>query len=265
MNNNYRPHLPNNKQYLSEVHKKIHRDKPLEEINFKRLNHALEAVGVEKDPYACISLETFDSKELNAIIQDGYDAVQRSLSDKAIEKTLTNLWDYLAEEDELKPADVIVVMGGPGIARVERAVEMYQEGVAPKIMFTGGHASYIPKPEQTEAEYYQSIALDKGVKEADIIVEAEARNTPESGVNAATIFKQWERLPQTIIAITLPYHMRRSWLTMRAAADWDPEVIRQTVPSGKFTREDYFYDFNGWSYVFNEYIKLYGARLMEHF
>lgn len=265
MSNNYRPHLPDNEQYIREVQKKIHRNKPLEEIDFQRLNRALDAVGIKKDPYVYLSLETFDSENLSALIQESYDAVQRSVPDSNVKKTLAGLWDYLAEEDGVKPAEVIVVMGGPGIARVEHAVEMYQKGVAPKIMFTGSHASYIPKPEQTEAEYYQSVALERGVKESDIIVEAEARNTPESAVNAATIFQQWDELPETIIIVTLPYHMRRSWLTMRAAADWNPEVVRQTVPSAKFTREGYYHDFNGWSYIFTEYIKLYGARLMEHF
>jgi len=51
--------------------------------------------------------------------------------------------------------------------------------------------------------------------------------------------------PKTIIIITLPYHMRRSSLTFKAVFGKDIKIIRHTILSSKYTKENYFKDFNG--------------------
>lgn len=262
----YRPHVSGDKNYLKGVKDTIAERGELGPIKFDRLNIALQSLGIEEDPYATLSLEDLNTAAVQQLVADSFARIHESNLSPEAEEKLKALWDYLAEEDEVKPADLIFVFGGPGTARVERAAELYKQGVAPKILFSGKQASYLPTSEDvTEAEYYRGLAMEAGVAPADIITETEARNTPENASNSVRILKADGFKPKTIIGITLPYHMRRSWLTLRSAADWNPTVRRQAVPSAKFKRDDYYLDFNGWSYIFNEYIKIYGARLMKHF
>jgi uncharacterized SAM-binding protein YcdF (DUF218 family) len=144
-------------------------------------------------------------------------------------------------------------------------VRLWQEGLAEKILFTGQQASYMKDVDVTEAEYYAQIAKLAGVPESALILEVCAKNTPENVRNSIKELHKVNFLPKKIILITLAYHMRRSYLTFKSAAEWDPILIKHPVASAKFTREDYFKSSEGWSYVFFEYIKMYGARLMKHF
>ena len=67
------------------------------------------------------------------------------------------------------------------------------------------------------------------------------------------------------ILIQIAFLMRGAYLSFKTAADWNPELIKYPARSAKYTREDYFTKKDGWTYVFFEFIKLYGARLMRHF
>ena len=72
-------------------------------------------------------------------------------------------------------------------------------------------------------------------------------------------------LPKKVIAVSLPYHMKRASLTMWAGFDWEPRIIRHPGKSAKFSRENYYKDIKGFSYIFHEYLKMFGARQMGHF
>ena len=59
--------------------------------------------------------------------------------------------------------------------------------------------------------------------------------------------------------------MKRASLTMWAGFDWEPKIIRHSGKSAKFTSENYYKDIKGFSYIFYEYLKIFGARQMGHF
>ena len=126
-------------------------------------------------------------------------------------------------------------------------------------------ASYMKEVDIAEAEVFAQVAEKEGVPASDIILEKEAVNTVENATKSIELLKRLGELPQRIILIQIAYQMRRAYLTFKAASDWNPELIKHPAPSGKFKREDYFISKDGWSYIFNEFIKLYGARLMKHF
>ncbi len=85
--------------------------------------------------------------------------------------------------DEIKPADVIVVLGAsqwngrpsPAFkARLDRAAELYRGGYAPKILVTGG----VAKGETvSESSVGRDYLIKNGIPEKSIMIEEEGTTT----------------------------------------------------------------------------------------
>jgi uncharacterized SAM-binding protein YcdF (DUF218 family) len=95
------------------------------------------------------------------------------------------IWDA-GNRDEQRPADAIVVLGAAQYngrpssilrARVEHAIDLYDAGFARFLIVTGGKAE---GDRTTEAASARSLALERGVPEAAILVEDQGRTTLES-------------------------------------------------------------------------------------
>lgn len=91
------------------------------------------------------------------------------------------IWDYLGLHQEPARADCIVGFGNFNTNIARRAAELYHQGYAPKILFTGGLGrnteGMLPEP---EAVRFAKIAASCGVPACDIIVENRSRNTKEN-------------------------------------------------------------------------------------
>jgi len=99
------------------------------------------------------------------------------------------------DRDEARPADAIVVLGAAQYdgrpsqvyeARLSHAVDLFQAGVAPILVLTGGKA---PGDRTTEADAGRVYALDHGVPESAILTEEEGRTTLQSLERVAVIFE----------------------------------------------------------------------------
>lgn len=260
----YKPFLATDKEYLKKVAGAIGEKTPLEDIPFYLLNEAISALGVSDDPYIFLNSDSLKIKAIQPVIDKTFEVIQNGVSETAKEKFWA-LWDYLCDSDQLLKADLIFVFGGGGETRPKEAAKLYKEDWATKVLFTGQKGSYMKDIKITEAETFAQIAEREGVPANDIILEKEAINTVENVTKSIALLKQRGELPKRIILIQVCFQMRRAYLTFKAACDWDVKLIRHPAPSAKFRREDYFMSKDGWSYVFLEFIKLYGARLMKHF
>ena len=91
------------------------------------------------------------------------------------------IWDYLCLHQVPEKADVIVGFGNFNTDIARRAAELYHQGFAPKILFTGGLGrnteGLLPEP---EAVRFARVAMACGVPEADIILEDKSTNTKEN-------------------------------------------------------------------------------------
>ena len=259
-----RPHLHSDPEYIKKVKGLLHSRGEIETIHFEYLTEALSSLGFKIDLDASYTGETVGD-EIPKIIEQAFEHLTNNPpSGEDLEKIL-RLWDYLAEGDPLTQTDLIYVFGGISEGAVKEAIKLKNEGYAPKILFSGKRASYMNDTETTEAEKYAALATESGVPSQDILVEKESVNTPENVVNSAKLLHSLRWLPKSVIAVSLPYHMRRAGLTLRSGFDWDFELIRHPGPSAKYTRDNYYKDKNGWSYICFEYIKTYLARRAGHF
>ena len=129
--------------------------------------------------------------------------------------------------DAPRTADAVVVFaGGVGETgqaqggaqeRIGKAVALYHEGVAPRLIISSGFVFTL-----REAEVMKAVAVSKGVPAEAIILEERAANTYENVIFTRDILAGhgWRR----IALVSSPYHMRRALLTWRKVAP-DVEVI----------------------------------------
>lgn len=124
----------------------------------------------------------------------------------------------------LSRADAIVVLGnrppldaGGEVApeterRVRRGVELYERGLAPILVVTGGSV------QPTEAEVMARRAEDLGVPREAIVVEDRARDTPENArFSVEALCSGRERCAPRVIVVTSPHHLRRAVELFRCA------------------------------------------------
>ena len=123
--------------------------------------------------------------------------------------------------DSPQRSDAIVVFaGGVGETgqaqggaqeRIGKAVALYREGVAPRLIISSGFVFTL-----REAEVMKAIAVDQGVPADAIVLEERAANTYQNVAFTNRILDQhrWRR----IALVSSPYHMRRAVLTWRKVA-----------------------------------------------
>jgi uncharacterized SAM-binding protein YcdF (DUF218 family) len=103
----------------------------------------------------------------------------------ALAYTTWRIWDQ-GNQDSGRPADAIVVLGAAqynGVpspiykARLDHAIDLYEQGLAPALVMTGGK---LPGDKTTEAQAGRRYAISKGVPADAILVEDHGRTTLES-------------------------------------------------------------------------------------
>jgi uncharacterized SAM-binding protein YcdF (DUF218 family) len=118
---------------------------------------------------------------------------------------------YLYVKDELKPADVIVVLGGEPSERVEYGVKLFKEGWARKdrIIMTGGPVA----GKYTAAGLMKEQAEELGVPGKDILLADRSMSTEEDARYTEEIVKK--RGYKSLILVTSPYQSRRALVCFR--------------------------------------------------
>ncbi len=115
-----------------------------------------------------------------------------------------------------EPADAIVVLGAaqydgrpsPQLAaRLDHVLTLWEDGVAPLVVVTGGKQ---PADRFTEADASRRYLVDRGLPGAAIVAESEGRNTYDSLESVARILVG--RGVERVVLVTDPYHAKRSEL-----------------------------------------------------
>ncbi len=129
--------------------------------------------------------------------------------------TLAQVW-ATGRTDDRDPVDAIVVMGAaqydgrpsPQLEdRLDHAVELWPQGVAPTIVVTGGNR---PGDRFTEAGASAQYLVEQGIPESAILLEDQGSNSYESLASVASILA--ERGLDEVVIVSDPYHALRSRL-----------------------------------------------------
>ena len=146
------------------------------------------------------------------------------------------IWDYLCLNQTLEKADCIVGFGNFNTDIARRAAELYHQGLAPKVLFTGGLGrnteGLLPEP---EAVRFAKVAMECGVPEEDILIEEKSRNTKENIEFSRELLEE-KGIPQGhLLGVHQPFMERR--ITAAMGVYW-PDV-RFSVTSPQVTIPQY--------------------------
>ena len=120
------------------------------------------------------------------------------------------IWDYLCLNRKPEKADVIVGFGNFNTDIARRAAELYHQGCAPKLLFTGGLGrnteGLLPEP---EAVRFARVAMECGVPEEDILLEDRSSNTRENIEFTRQLLRERGIPHSRILGVHQPFMERR--------------------------------------------------------
>lgn len=146
------------------------------------------------------------------------------------------LWDYHQLHHSLAPADVILVLCSYDLSVAERGAQLFLEGWAPLLIFSGGlgaitkHLWSVP-----EADQFAAIAVKMGVPAGKILIENQSTNTGENVRFTRARLAAEGRDPEKFLLVQKPYMERRAYATFMK--NWPGKDVR--VTSARVSFDEY--------------------------
>jgi uncharacterized SAM-binding protein YcdF (DUF218 family) len=154
------------------------------------------------------------------------------------------IWNYHHVNHELKRSDCILVLGSHDTRVAERGAELYLQGWAPLLIFSGGLGRLTDGLwQETEADKFSKIAMQMGVPANAILVENKSTNTGENIHFTRQLLEQKKLYPETFTVVQKPYMERRSYATFKKV--WpekdiiitSPQISFEEYPTGDLTMD----------------------------
>ncbi len=133
-----------------------------------------------------------------------------------IRALVETVWGYHHLGHELSRADAILVLCSHDTAVAERGAQLFLDGWAPLLIFSGGLGSITRELwTEPEADQFAAIAGRKGVPREHILIENRSTNTGENVLFTKQLLADRGLTPQSFILVQKPYMERRSYATFR--------------------------------------------------
>lgn len=125
------------------------------------------------------------------------------------------IWNYMHMYQPLEKADALFVLGSSDLRVPEYAAQLYFDGWAPLIIFSGrdGKGKTMELWGMTEAEKFAEVAKKLGVPDDKILLEKEARNTGDNVQFTKRLLEENKLHPKKLILLQKPYMERRTYAT----------------------------------------------------
>jgi uncharacterized SAM-binding protein YcdF (DUF218 family) len=156
-----------------------------------------------------------------------------------MERNIKAITDFIFISDDLSKANVIIVPGTFRIGIVEKALEVYQKGMASYIVTTGG-----VKNEEglSESEFQKQYLIDNGVPSEIIFHELKSTNTKENAIYAKEKLDEKGIKCDQIILVSKTYHARRILMTFLPSFKDSNIQIASVVDDRNITKDNWFKD-----------------------
>lgn len=146
-----------------------------------------------------------------------------------------------AYADESRPADAIIVFGAAEYAgrpspvlraRLDHAYDLFQRGIAPLVITTGGSGA---DPTYTEGGVGRDYLIRRGISDSNLIAETQSDDTAESATRVAVILRA--NSMRTCVAVSDAYHIFRIKKLLEAEGMMVYGAPRPgSLPRGRFAR-----------------------------
>jgi len=229
--------------------------------SFVAINSLCDLLGAER--LFASDYKVRDIRGLDQLIQHAEQIKHQILRGLEIGKVddlelLANVWASLAREDEPSIADALFVFGAPSNARIDKAVELYREGLSPLIIISGKGPNWAEGQTTSEAKQMADRALSLGVDIDNILIEEQALTIPDNVKRTVDLIEaQGIQLRKVIIIAS-------SFVMLRAYIDWmrfpsteieilcvSPAIVDTAVEKHRWHDNE-----KGRNLIINEYVKI---------
>jgi uncharacterized SAM-binding protein YcdF (DUF218 family) len=158
---------------------------------------------------------------------------------------------FIYKKDDLKPADVIVILAGEEKERVEYGVYLFREDWAKKdrIIMAGGPAVW----KHSWASLMKEHAEHLGIPGKKILLEDKSRTTEEDAKYTREILSKHGY--KSMILVTSPYHSKRAALIFQKVMGEEIRIISAPVEKSWFKFGDWWKRKRDRSMVLSEFSK----------
>ena len=155
------------------------------------------------------------------------------MNDKSTDELATILWEYNNIQQTVKKSDCILVLGSHDIRVAQRGAEVFLQGFAPLLIFSGNVGRLTSGMwDKTEAEIFANEAIKMGVPKDKILVEKSSRNSGENIAFSKKLLEDKEYEVRRIILVQKPYMLRRAYATFKKV--WPEKDVIVTAPQLSF-------------------------------
>jgi uncharacterized SAM-binding protein YcdF (DUF218 family) len=162
-----------------------------------------------------------------------------------VERWARLVWDYHHLNHPLAHADCILVLGSHDIRVAERGAQLFLQGWAPLLVFSGGLGRLTEgRWNQPEARLFAEVALKLGVPAEKILIEDRSTNTGENIQLARQLLAEQGVHPQKLILVQKPYMERRAYATLKQqwpdveALVTSPPLSFEAYPNAEISQEE---------------------------
>jgi uncharacterized SAM-binding protein YcdF (DUF218 family) len=149
--------------------------------------------------------------------------------DDRIRALVEKIWQYHQLNHELSNADAILVLCSHDKVVAERGAQLFLDGLAPLLIFSGGLGSITKHLwREPEADQFARIAVRMGVPEDRILTENRSTNTGENILFTKRMLAEKQLDPRKLILVQKPYMERRTYAT--CAKLWPDRDVLVTSP-----------------------------------
>jgi uncharacterized SAM-binding protein YcdF (DUF218 family) len=143
------------------------------------------------------------------------------------------LWRYHQLNHQLSRADVILVLCSHDKGVAVRGAQLFLDGWAPLLIFSGGLGSITKHLwQEPEADQFAKIAAEMGVPKDAIIIENKSTNTGENVRFTKHLLADRHIVVRTFIVVQKPYMERRAYATFKKL--WPDVDLIVTSPQVSF-------------------------------
>ena len=198
-------------------------------------------------------------KEVNSMFTDLVNNILKAQDDPKKRILYDKIYDYLSENDKIQKADIIFCFGSKSTFRIEKAIKLYKDGYAPKILISGKGPFYKNnKGGISEAEKLAKFAIEHGVPESALILEKESITMPDNVKRSLTML-EYESIPHaSLILVNSPFSQRRGWAHFNKFSIENTKIMRcntDTV-SEQYSRNGWYRNEAGAKTIIKEFIAL---------
>jgi uncharacterized SAM-binding protein YcdF (DUF218 family) len=142
---------------------------------------------------------------------------------------------YLSPQNEAQKSDAIVVVsGGQTTSRAQKGIELFKQGYAPVVIFSG--AALDDGPSNAFAMREQALAA--GIPSDRIYIDEISQNTYENAIHTKEIINSIGA--KKIILVTSPYHQRRANQTFRSVLGQSYEVLGVSAFDDRWSKSQWW-------------------------